>query len=195
MFTGIVEEVGFVFSKLKNSMVIQASENFSDVKLGDSINVSGVCLTVVEKTDCVFSVDLADETLKKTNLDLLIQGGKVNLERALTPVSRLGGHYVQGHVDDVGKVMKISGKSVDRIISIKAPENLLPYIVQKGFIAVNGVSLTIVSADGDDFSFTLVPFSAENTNLGSITVGDHVNLEVDIMAKYIERIIDKKRGI
>ena len=93
-------------------------------------------------------------------------------------------------MDDVGKVMKISGKSVDRIISIKAPENLLPYIVQKGFIAVNGVSLTIVSADGDDFSFTLVPFSAENTNLGSITVGDHVNLEVDIMAKYIERIID-----
>ena len=128
-------------------------------------------------------------------MDLLIQGDKVNLERALTPVSRLGGHYVQGHVDDVGKVMKISGKSVDRIISIKAPENLLPYIVQKGFIAVNGVSLTIVSADGDDFSFTLVPFSAENTNLGSITVGDHVNLEVDIMAKYIERIIDKKRGI
>ena len=193
MFTGIVEEVGFVFSKLKNSMVIQASENFSDVKLGDSINVSGVCLTVVEKTDCVFSVDLADETLKKTNLDLLIQGDKVNLERALTPVSRLGGHYVQGHVDDVGKVMKISGKSVDSIMSLI--KNLLPYIVQKGFIAVNGVSLTIVSADGDDFSFTLVPFSAENTNLGSITVGDHVNLEVDIMAKYIERIIDKKRGI
>ena len=193
MFTGIVEEIGIVTNKTKNLLKVTTSANLMNTNLGESISVSGVCLTIVEKTRSGFAVDLSEETLKKTNLNSLVKGDKVNLERALTPESRMGGHFVQGHVDDVGLVTAISGSPIDRMVKVKNPPNLSPYIVQKGFIAVNGVSLTVVSAKESEFDFTLIPFSAENTNLGSLTAGDRVNLEVDIMAKYVESIIERKR--
>jgi riboflavin synthase len=163
------------------------------MKVGDSIAVNGVCLTVVSLENRGFSVNVMPETLRCTNLGRLHYSDQVNLERALVLGGRLGGHLVLGHVDDTGEVRDVTSEEAARIMKISAPAKLMPYMVDKGFITVDGVSLTIV--DFDDFSFvvSLVAYTMEHTTLGRKRPGDVVNLEIDILAKYVECLKERKR--
>ena len=188
MFTGIVEEVGKVGSVQPGGLVITAGEVLQGVELGGSIAVNGVCLTVTNFDSDSFSVDIMPETLERTNLGLLSVGGEVNLERPLTPEKQLGGHFVQGHIDDTGRVTSVTWDGTAMLIRVEAPAQVMPYIVKKGFIAVDGVSLTIVDCDAGSFLVSIVDYTREHTILGSKEVGDLVNLEVDIIAKYLERL-------
>lgn len=191
MFTGIVEEVGTIKLASTDSLVISAMKVLEHLKPGDSISVSGACLTVTRLEREAFRVELMPETLRRTNLGRLRPGDKVNLERALRVGDRLGGHFVQGHVDGVGKVLRCSSEAGARLLRISAPGKLLHYVVEKGFIAVEGVSLTVVQRDETSFLVSLVRHTLENTNLGLKRPGDLVNLEVDILAKYLEQLQQK----
>ena len=193
MFTGIVEEIGIVKETSRDCLTLEAHKVLEGTKAGDSIDVNGVCLTVVSLENHGFSVNVMPETLRRTNLGRLHYSDRVNLERALVLGGRLGGHLVLGHVDDKGEVMNVTSEETAHIMNISAPAKLMPYIVEKGFIAVDGVSLTIV--DLDDFSFTvsLVAYTMENTTLGRKRPGDIVNLEADIIAKYVENLKERKR--
>jgi len=193
MFTGIVEEIGIVKETSRDRLAFEAHKVLEGTKVGDSIAVNGVCLTVVSLENYGFSVNVMPETLRCTNLGRLHYSDQVNLERALVLGGRLGGHLVLGHVDDTGEVMDVTSEEAARIMRISAPAKLMPYIVDKGFIAVDGVSLTIV--DLDDFSFvvSLVAYTMENTTLGAKRPGDVVNLEIDILAKYVECLKERKR--
>ncbi len=193
MFTGIVEEIGIVKETSQDCLTFEAHKVLEGTKVGDSIDVNGVCLTVVSLENHGFSVNVMPETLRRTNLGRLHYSDWVNLERALVLGGRLGGHLVLGHVDDKGEVMNVTSEETAHIMNISAPTKLMPYIVEKGFIAVDGVSLTIV--DLDDFSFTvsLVAYTMENTTLGRKRPGDIVNLEADIIAKYVENLKERKR--
>jgi riboflavin synthase len=193
MFTGIVEEVGIVKETSRDRLAFEAHKVLEGTKVGDSIAVNGVCLTVVSLENQGFSVNVMPETLHCTNLGRLHYSDQVNLERALVLGGRLGGHLVLGHVDDTGEVMDVSSEETARIMRVSAPAKLMPYIVDKGFIAVDGVSLTI--ADLDDFSFvvSLVAYTMEHTTLGRKRPGDVVNLEADIIAKYVENLKERKR--
>jgi riboflavin synthase len=193
MFTGIVEEVGIVKETSRDRLAFEAHKVLEGTKVGDSIAVNGVCLTVVSLENQGFSVNVMPETLHCTNLGRLHYSDQVNLERALVLGGRLGGHLVLGHVDDTGEVMNVSSEETARIMRVSAPAKLMPYIVDKGFIAVDGVSLTI--ADLDDFSFvvSLVAYTMEHTTLGRKRPGDIVNLEADIIAKYVENLKERKR--
>jgi len=155
---------------------------------GDSMAVNGVCLTVTGFDDKSFSVDVMPETLDKTNLGLLRPGDGVNLERPLLLGGRLGGHLVQGHIDDTARVSSVSRRGEALLLSFDVPPKLMPYIVEKGFIAVDGVSLTVVSRDNNSFQVSIVGYTREHTTLGNRRVGEVVNLEVDIMAKYVEQL-------
>ena len=188
MFTGIVEEVGSVRSAGDGRLVIGASEVLSDVKVGDSISVNGACLTVTTHDDSSFSVDVVPETLRRTNLGELEAGSAVNLERSMPAYGRFGGHMVQGHVDGTATISSIRGEGDALMVVFDAPISLMRYVVEKGFIAVDGASLTIVNCDNFSFSVTIIPHTRENTVFKHKKVGDSVNLEVDIMAKYIERL-------
>jgi len=192
MFTGIIEEIGTVRETGRDLLAFEAQDVLEGTKVGDSIAVNGVCLTVVCLESHRFTVNVMPETLRRTNLAGLHYGDQVNLERALVPGGRLGGHFVLGHVDDTGEVMNVTSEESARIMRISAPARLMTYIVDKGFIAVDGVSLTI--ADLDDFSFTvsLVGYTVGHTTLQEKGPGDVVNLEVDILAKYVENL--KGRG-
>lgn len=192
MFTGIVEEVGSVSSLDDHRMVVNASATLDGLALGDSIAVNGTCLTIVKLGDGSFVVDLSDETLDRTALGVLKQGSPVDLERALLPTSRMGGHIVQGHVDGVGKVVETGGRAEARVMSVEAPRTLAKYIVEKGFIAVDGISLTITKVVNTTFSIAVIPYTWEHTVLGSKALGDPVNLEVDILAKYVERLLPER---
>lgn len=154
---------------------------------GASIAVNGVCLTVTGFDNKSFSVDVMEETRDKTNLGMLKAGDGVNLERPLTLGGRLGGHLVQGHIDDTGKVISVSPRGESILVSFEAPPRLMNYIVEKGFIAVDGASLTVVSKDNSSFRVSLVGYTRQHTTLGSLRVGDTVNLEADIIAKYVEQ--------
>ena len=187
MFTGIVEEIGKVVSTA-GSLTIAAESVLEGMQLGDSMAVNGVCLTVTAFDDKSFSVDVMPETLDKTNLGLLHPGDAVNLERPLAANGRLGGHLVQGHIDDKGRVSSASRSGEALLLSFDIPPKLMPYIVEKGFIAVDGVSLTVVSRDDSSFQVSIVGYTREHTTLGNRGVGDVVNLEVDIMAKYVEQL-------
>jgi len=193
MFTGIVEEVGIVKETSRDRLAFESHKVLEGTKVGDSIAVNGVCLTVVSLENRGFSVNVMPETLRCTNLGSLHYSDQINLERALVLGGRLGGHLVLGHVDDTGEVMDVSSEEAARVMRISAPAKLMPYIVDKGFIAVDGVSLTVV--DLDDFSFvvSLVAYSMENTTLGRKRPGDMVNLEADIIAKYVENLKERKR--
>jgi len=193
MFTGIVEEVGIVKETSRDRLAFEAHEVLEGTKVGDSIAANGVCLTVVSLENRGFSVNVMPETLRCTNLGRLHYSDQVNLERALVLGGRLGGHLVLGHVDDTGEVMDVTGEEAVHIMRISAPAKLMPYIVDKGFIAVDGVSLTVV--DLDDFSFvvSLVAYTMEHTTLGKKRPGDVVNLEADIIAKYVENLKERKR--
>ena len=191
MFTGIVEEVGVVAKISDNGMTVQASKVLEDVKLGDSIAVNGTCLTAVSFTKGEFSVDLSPETMRRTSLGKLSEGSLVNLERALLASDRMGGHIVQGHVDGTGRIMstKTDGDSI--IFRVRVPKRLNKYIVEKGFIAVDGISLTVVQRGASSFTLAVIPYTLKNTNLYAVSVGDHVNLEADILAKYVESLLTR----
>lgn len=188
MFTGIVEEVGTVRGASKR-LVIEARKVVDDMKAGDSIAINGACLTVVTADRTSFCVELMPETISRTNLGRLRYGDRVNLERAVPATGRFGGHFVQGHIDDVGMVDSVwrEGKAV--IMKFSAPKHLMSYIVDKGFVAVDGVSLTVINPQGTSFSVSLVGYTLENTTLGQRRPGDMVNLEVDVLAKYVESLI------
>jgi len=188
MFTGIIEEVGSVRSALPGRLVIAATKVLEDTKKGDSIAVNGACLTVTELSSDSFSVDVMPETLRRTNLGLLRPGDGVNLERPLAVGGRFGGHFVQGHVDDTGRVVSATREGEAYLLRFEAPKEIMRYIVRKGFIAVDGVSLTVVECDATSFTVSLVGYTTENTNLSGRKAGDVVNLEVDIIAKYVERL-------
>lgn len=187
MFTGIVEEIGSIKENVKNWLAISADKVIESMKVGDSIAVNGVCLTVINKHTQDFSVEIMPETKRLTNLGKLHFGDKVNLERALSPQGRFGGHFVQGHIDGIGKLISLIPQENAVIANISAPAEIMKYVVKKCFIAVNGVSLTVTQSARDYFSVSLVTFTMQNSNLGLLKAGDLLNLEVDIIAKYIEK--------
>jgi len=188
VFTGFIEEVGKVTSAQSERLVIAASDVLQGTELGGSISVNGVCLTVTSFNASSFSVDVMPETLKRTNLGLLSAGDRVNLERPLALGGRLGGHLVQGHVDATGKVIFTTWESGAILVRFEPPPEVMRYVVEKGFIAVDGVSLTIMAKDTSSFKVSVVDYTRRHTTLGSRKVGDVVNLEADIIAKYVERL-------
>ena len=189
MFTGIIEEVGTVSVCQEYGLSVKAEKVTEDLRLGDSIAVNGTCLTVVELDKSQFRVDLAPETLRRTSLGELEVGRRVNLERPLAVSDRLGGHIVQGHVDAAGRVMSIRPEGDCYIFRIRTPKRLMPYVVEKGFIAVDGISLTVVNKGAASFTVSVIPYSFSNTNLEEKSAGHRVNLEVDILAKYVESLL------
>ena len=189
MFTGIVEEVGNVAHVSPNRLAVEASTVMPGIKLGDSMAINGACLRVVECGPGRFAVDLAPETMRRTSLGTLESGGPVNLERALAAGDRMGGHIVQGHVDGTGRVTSIRNDDDCIILRIRAPKRLMLYIVEKGFVAIDGISLTVVKKGSSSFTLSVIPYTLRNTNLHRIRVGDRVNLEGDILAKYVESLL------
>jgi riboflavin synthase len=194
VFTGIIEEVGRVRAAGAGELAIAASDVTAGMELGASMAVNGVCLTVTDFDRSSFSVKVMPETLRRTNLGRLTAEDRVNLERALPLDGRLGGHLVQGHVDATGKVTSISREGEAMLISFYAPPEVTDYMVEKGFIAVDGVSLTIVSKNTSSFGVSVVDYTQKHTTLGSRRVGDVVNLEVDIIAKYVKQFSQTYRS-
>ena len=193
MFTGLVEEIGVVdtLEQLEDAVriAVRAPKVTEDASPGDSIAVDGVCLTVVDNVAGVFTADVMRETLDRSRLGTYSEGSKVNLERALAAGQRMGGHIVQGHVDGVAEVVSRTPSQHWEVVRFTLPANLGRYVVEKGSITVNGTSLT-VSAVGDDFfEVSLIPTTLRDTTAGDLTVGDPVNLEVDIVAKYVEKMV------
>ena len=188
MFTGIVEEVGRARSVERGRLVIAASTVMADLSPGDSISVSGACLTVTSRDGDSFSVDVVPETLRRTNLGSLSAGDGVNLERSVAVGGRLGGHIVQGHIDATGTIDGIEDDGDAWMVKIGAPPAVMRYVVEKGFIAVDGTSLTVVDCFDRGFTLTVIPYTLANTVMGVRRVGDRVNLEADILAKYVERL-------
>jgi riboflavin synthase len=193
MFTGIVEECGTVvaISEGDDAAIIEigAATVLDDASPGDSIAVNGVCLTVVDLRSASFTADVMRETLVRSSLGALQPGSPVNLERAARLDSRLGGHLVQGHVDGTGEILAIEPSTSWTVMRISLPASLGRYVVEKGSITVDGVSLTVVSVDDDAFTVSLIPVTLSHTTLGRRVVGDLVNLEVDAIAKYVERLM------
>ncbi len=188
MFTGIVEEVGTVRAAGQGRLAIAACQVMPTLEIGGSINVNGTCLTVTTLNSDEFTVDVVPETLRRTNLGQLRPNSPVNLERPLRADGRLDGHIVQGHVDGTGTISEISTDGEALMVRIDVPERLVRYVVEKGFIAVDGVSLTVVHCDEAGFSVTVIPHTCDHTIFGSRNVGDAVNVEIDIFAKYVERL-------
>jgi riboflavin synthase len=197
MFTGIVEELGRVRSLEDRAgaarLVVQCATVNRDSSVGDSVAVNGVCLTAVEVTGEALSFDLARETLDRSTLGGLRAGDPVNLERPLTLATRLGGHLVQGHVDGVAAVRSVDRNGAEASIRIALPSSLRPYVVEKGAIAVDGVSLTVTVVDDEGFEVALIPHTLAVTTLGERGPGDGVNLEADVVAKYVENLARRGR--
>lgn len=195
MFTGIVEEIGRVVSASPGRLVISARTVLPEMKLGDSIAVNGVCLTVTSLEGASFSVDIMAETLRRTNLGQLSVGDGVNLERPLSLGGRLGGHLVQGHADGTGRVAAVIPEAGALLVRFETSPEVMRYIVEKGFIAVDGASLTVVTRDARSFTVSLVDYTRKHTTLGDRRQGDLVNLEVDIIAKYVEQFSHARSNI
>ena len=196
MFTGIVEEIGAVKSLQAGRLTIAADSVLKGTKLGDSINVNGACLTVTAIGGNTFSIDVMPETLRRTNLGALRPGEGVNLERALAADGRFGGHFVQGHADGTGRVSSVIPEGEALLMKVTAPSDIRRYVVERGFIAVDGVSLTVTHCDAVSFTVSLVGFTQQHTTLGHKKPGDVVNLEVDIIAKYVEKLAgEHKPGV
>lgn len=187
MFTGIARATGKIKSKkqARSSVVFEIEKKSLILKIGDSVSVNGACLTVIKKNNTSFWIDVMPETLKKTNLGQLNAGSSVNLEPALKLNDSLSGHFVTGHVDNVSKVIKKEKTRRGEILTIKFPKKLKPFIAKKGSIAINGVSLTVASVSSNLCTIALIPFTARNTNLGALKKGDYVNIEIDIIARYL----------
>ena len=190
MFSGIVEDKGKVVSFKEGVLTVHSNLVLEDLKVKESISVNGACLTVTERTGELFKVDVVPETIRKTNLGLLKEGDWVNLERSTRLGDRIGGHLVQGHVDCTCLIKEIVGDGTANIMEFEVPSDVMKYIVQKGFVCVDGVSLTVVECAYSSFSITLIPYTGDHTVLGVKSVGDLVNLEVDMIAKYVESEID-----
>jgi len=193
MFTGIVEELGVVEALEDQGdavrLTVRGPHVTQDARLGDSVAVNGCCLTVAERAGETFTADVMRETLDKTSLGTLAPGGRVNLERAVTATSRLGGHIVQGHVDGTGSVVRREASEHWELVEISLPPDLARYLVPKGSVTVDGVSLTVVDVGEVSFTVSLIPETLARTTLGHREPGDRVNLEVDVIAKYVERLL------
>lgn len=206
MFTGIVEELGTVISLKRGSkaaiLTIKADLIFEDLKLGDSVAVNGVCLTATKINGNIFQADVMNETFNRSSLGILKKGSVVNLERAMEANGRFGGHMVAGHVDDVGELLDIKQDDNAVWFTIKAPKNIMKYCVEKGSIALDGISLTIAKLSSDTLSVSMIPHTIQNTNFGYKKPGDLINLENDMVGKYIEKLLhfdtqeenDKNKG-
>ncbi len=197
MFTGIVREVGRVASLTGDAqgvrLEIEAPETARTTGTGDSIALNGVCLTAVAVVDGRIAFDAVPETLSRTSLEHLEPGARVNVEPSLRVGEQLGGHNVQGHVDGVGRVRRVEPEGEGRRLTIDAPPDLLRYVVQKGSIAVEGTSLTVAAVDDAGFAVALIPHTLTATTLGELEPGDPVNLEADVLAKYVERLLESPR--
>jgi riboflavin synthase len=191
MFTGLVREVGTVVSFEDGRLRVESS---IAAAIGDSVAIDGVCLTVVDGDRKTLAFDAVPETLSRTTLGRLQSGATVNLEPALKAGDALGGHYVQGHVDGVGHVRSVEAEGDGRRVWVDAPPDILRYCVEKGSIAVNGVSLTVADLDGDGFAVALVPHTLAVTTLGTAAAGEEVNLETDVLAKYVEKLAGLRSG-
>ena len=190
MFTGIVEELGAVLERSPDRITVSCRTVLGDTEVGSSIAVNGVCLTVVDRGPGHLGFDLSEETIRRTGLARLSPGDPVNLERPVTLATRLGGHLVQGHVDGVGEVVGVEADPTRGVwLTIRPPAELLRYLVEKGSVSVDGVSLTVAGLNGDAFSVALIPHTLAATTLGTTRVGESVNLEVDVLAKYVERLL------
>ncbi len=192
MFTGIIEEIGTVKSLTTSypaaRLSINAKTILEDVRIGDSISIDGVCLTVVKFDSNSFDVDVQQETINLTRISSYRPGKEVNLERAATPQTRLGGHYVQGHIDGTGIVRSWRCINNDWVLRVSCPVELNKYIVNKGFITLNGISLTVTGKTGEIESH-IIPHTRDITSLRSMSIGDKINIEVDVIAKYIEKLV------
>jgi riboflavin synthase len=198
MFTGIVENKGKVLKvdhhgEMKR-LTLDVPFDLTEMQLGDSININGVCLTVVEKRDRTISVDLSPESLQRTTLARVKEADQVNLERALRLSDRLGGHIVTGHIDGIGTIIerRIDGNSL--YLKVRIPQTVTPYVVQKGSIAIDGISLTVNEFREDWIRLTLIPYTLEKTTLIEKKVGEEVNVEADVLGKYVEKVLDRGRG-
>ncbi len=190
MFTGIIEEVSTV-NRLSDAVLsINSSLVIDDLEIKDSICVNGACLTVIDKTNESFDVNVVPETMRRTNLGEVSRGDLVNLERSTSVNGRLGGHIVQGHVDGMGVIRSIVPDGDAFNISFDADKGILKYIVEKGFICIDGISLTVTYCDDTSFGITLIPYTYSNTTLGDKDIGDTVNLECDIIGKYVEKLVN-----
>jgi riboflavin synthase len=192
MFTGLIEEIGILQSIAKGAksaqLTISADKVLQDIKLGDSISTNGVCLTVIRFSNQSFVVDVMPETMRRSNLKNLKPGSKVNLERALKLGDRLGGHIVSGHIDGVGQINAIEEEDNATWVTIKSEAEIMKYIIEKGSIAIDGTSLTVAYTDRESFKVSIIPLTRDETTLLSKKIGDEVNLECDMVGKYIERL-------
>ena len=191
MFSGIIEEVGTVVRFDGETLVVGASQVLEDLKISESIMVAVACLTVkaLSETDSTFTVETVPETLVRTNFSDLKPGSKVNLERSLRYGDRVGGHMVQGHVDGVGRVRSIIEDGNSRVFVIEAAENIIDNVVEKGFITIDGTSLTVVDRNTDSFTIAIIPFTFDHTTMKERPEGSKVNLEADVTAKYVGNLI------
>jgi riboflavin synthase len=193
MFTGLVADLGSVIAIDHSDdgvrLAIEADGLLSELHEGDSIAVNGVCLTAVEVAERYFTADVMNETLARSSLQEIAIGSPVNLELPLRATDRLGGHVVQGHVDGVGAIDEVVQDGFSQRVRVRAPADVLRYVVEKGSIAVDGVSLTVAAIDDDSFTVSLIPETLQRTSLGSARPGAPVNLEVDVLAKYVEKLL------
>jgi len=193
MFTGLIKDIGTIKSINTNvegkEFIIQSKKLNSEIQIDDSVSTNGVCLTATEIKGDTFKIQAVHVTLEKTNIGKLNVGDKVNLELALRPMDRMGGHLVQGHVNGVGKIKDINSRGKNYVITMQAPPTLYKYMIPEGSIAIDGISLTISKLTSTDFSVSLIPHSWDNTIFHSKKIGDSVNIEVDMMAKYLENFL------
>lgn len=199
MFTGLIEEVGQVVSAIPRGVVtdivIRAKTVLEETRIGDSIAVNGVCQTVTALDSATFSVQAVEETMRRTTFGNLKRGAPVNLERSLRFGGRLGGHLVLGHVDGVGKIVRITGDERNRLIAVAPPHDLVRLIAEKGSITIDGISLTVTHATDGEFGVSVIPHTLGATTLAGVRPGDTVNLEVDVIARYVERILGGQGGM
>ena len=197
MFTGIIEETGIVKSVVRSTgsaaITVKAHKVLEETRRGDSINTNGVCLTVTSNDSSSFTVDVSTETLQKTNLGQLKPGDRVNLERALRLSDRLGGHIVSGHIDDTGRITQVRKESNTTWITVTTAPQWFRYIVGKGSVAVDGISLTVASVGNEAFTVAVIPLTETETTLSGKKAGDTVNIECDVIGKYVERLLQKEK--
>lgn len=197
MFTGLIEEIGKI-EEISNhghnlKLRVKAPKILTDLKVGDSVNINGACQTVIATNGNSFTVEAVEETLLKTNLGELKRNDAVNLEKALRLSDRLGGHLVTGHIDCVGKIKSIAKREGSFLYEFQLPEKYLAYLVEKGSVAIDGISLTVVEVKRNSFTVAIIPFTLENTTLGIKEVGDSVNIETDLIGKYVGKILTSKK--
>lgn len=189
MFTGIIEETGTILSAGNGKIRIAAQKVLDGTKTGDSIAVNGVCLTVTEMTSCGFTADVMPETLSRSNLGSLKKCGSVNLERAMAADGRFGGHFVSGHIDGTGTILKMQNDGNAVWVYISAPRPILNLIIEKGSVAIDGISLTVAKIDEKEFAVSVIPHTGEETTLLNKKAGDIVNLENDVVGKYVQKLM------